>query len=101
MSFRVHQVLSGAGPYDAVTTQALAFRDQAVHGPVRLLLDGQVALEEQARAASRAEKGGIEHPKSALAPKILTPTIRMHEKDGNESRFFCLQLEFRGQAATG
>jgi hypothetical protein len=23
----VHQVLSGAGPYDAVTTQALAFRD--------------------------------------------------------------------------
>jgi glycosyltransferase involved in cell wall biosynthesis len=24
---RVHQVLSGAGPYDAVTTQALAFRD--------------------------------------------------------------------------
>ncbi len=26
MSFRVHQVLSGAGPYDAVTTQALAFR---------------------------------------------------------------------------
>ena len=27
MSFRVHQVLSGAGPYDAVTTQALAFRD--------------------------------------------------------------------------
>ena len=27
MTFRVHQVLSGAGPYDAVTTQALAFRD--------------------------------------------------------------------------
>jgi glycosyltransferase involved in cell wall biosynthesis len=25
--FRVHQILSGAGPYDAVTTQALAFRD--------------------------------------------------------------------------
>ena len=24
---RVHQILSGAGPYDAVTTQALAFRD--------------------------------------------------------------------------
>lgn len=28
MTLRVHQVLSGAGPYDAVTTQALAFRDR-------------------------------------------------------------------------
>lgn len=28
MTLRVHQVLSGAGPYDAVTMQALAFRDR-------------------------------------------------------------------------
>ncbi|MDP1848837.1 MAG: glycosyltransferase [Solirubrobacteraceae bacterium] len=28
MTLRVHQILSGAGPYDAVTTQALAFRDR-------------------------------------------------------------------------
>ncbi|HEV2060190.1 MAG TPA: hypothetical protein VGR11_12605, partial [Solirubrobacteraceae bacterium] len=28
MTLSVHQVLSGAGPYDAVTMQALAFRDR-------------------------------------------------------------------------
>ena len=52
---RVHQVLSGAGPYDAVTAQALAygelFASWGIAGDIHA-----AAIEPRARAGARRSK---------------------------------------------